>query len=93
MFDVLLTANARVLGSTMADAFQGFRVGNIQVSSGGTAPINRITSTVINQGGPSLELPLVGIFAEVVGNGLHGTPRMAMETRPINTAYYPRIHA
>lgn len=75
------------------DAFQGHRVGNIRVLTGGTTPINRVDSTVVNQGGSSLEQPLIGNYAEVVSDGIHGMPRMAMETRPSNTAYYPRIHA
>ena len=93
MLDVRLTANARVMATRQADAFQGFRIGNFRVLTGGTTPINRVDSTVVNQGGPSLEQPLVGNYAEVISDGTHGTPRMAMETRPTNAAYYPRIHA
>ncbi|WP_343499628.1 phage tail protein [Achromobacter denitrificans] len=87
------TANARPLGSAQSDAFQGFRIGNLRVAAGGTTPINRVESTVVSQGGPALEQPLIGIYAEVVSDGMHGTPRMAMETRPSNAAFYPRIHA
>ena len=93
MLDVPFTANARALGSTQLDAFQGFRIGNLQMSAGGTNAVNRVESTVVNQGGPSLQSPLVGIFAEVIADGTHGTPRMAKETRSMNTAFYPRIHA
>ncbi|MFY3146618.1 hypothetical protein ACOTFQ_31885, partial [Achromobacter xylosoxidans] len=83
----------RVMATRQADAFQGFRIGNFRVLTGGTMPINRVDSTVVNQGGPGLEQPLVGNYAEVISDGIHGTPRMAMETRPTNAAYYPRIHA
>lgn len=87
------TANARPLGSAQSDAFQGFRIGNLRVAAGGTTPINRVESTVVSQGGPSLQSPLVGIFAEVIADGTHGIPRMAKETRSLNTAFYPRVHA
>ena len=81
------------MGSAQTDAFQGHRIGNIQISTGGAMPINRVESTVVNQGGPNLELPLVGNYAEILSDGIHGAPRMAMETRPSSTAFYPRVHA
>ena len=86
------TANARTVGSSELDAFQGHMVGNFQVSAGGTAAINRVDSTVVNQGGPLLQSPLVGNFAQVISDGTHGTPRMAQETRPVNVAFHPRVH-
>ncbi|MFY3695953.1 hypothetical protein ACOTEN_33095, partial [Achromobacter xylosoxidans] len=92
MFDVSFTANARGLGTTEKDTFQAHQVGNFQISTGGASPINQIQSVVVNQGGGSLSNPLVGNFAQVLSDGIHGAPRTGYETRPMNTAYYPRIH-
>jgi len=67
-------------------------VGNIQISTGGASPINQIQSTIVNQGGSDLTGPLVGNFAQVLSDGVHGAPRMGYETCPVNAASYPRIH-
>jgi hypothetical protein len=87
------TANARALGSRQDDAFQAHRTGNIQISSGGTTPINKLASTIVNEGGPTLSNPYVGNYAQLLSDGTHGTLRMGFETRSINLAFAPRIHA
>ncbi|CAG4905995.1 phage tail protein [Paraburkholderia saeva] len=85
------TANARNMGSAQTDTFQGHRVGNVQTASGGSAPTNLITTTVSNQGGSNLTNALAGVYAQLVAD-THGMPRTGNETRPLNTAFRPRIH-
>lgn len=92
MLDVPFTANARAMGGRQLDAFQAHMVGNIQISTGGTQPINRLDSTVVNQGGPGLTDPYVGNVAQIIADGVHGIPRIGHETRSANVAYYSRIH-
>ncbi|CAB3841359.1 hypothetical protein [Achromobacter deleyi] len=87
------TANARVMGSHQVDAFQAHRVGNIQLSTGGNLPVNKISSVVANEGGPGLTTPLIGNYARLMTDGAYGEPRVGYETRSRNTAYHPRIHA
>ena len=93
MLDASFTANARLLATRQQDTFQGHQVGNFQISTGGTSPINQIQSVVINQGGGSLTSPLIGNYAQIVSNGIHGAPRMGYENRPVNVGFLPRIHA
>src|SRR5690606_31665010 len=85
------TANARTLGSKQEDAFQGFRIGNIRNRSGGADPVNVISSSVQNIGGPNFSGHLVGVFGDEQTLSGDGTPRMSIETRTVNTALHPVI--
>ena len=87
MRDAPFTANARAMGSAQRDALQGFRVrvrwgqdpaGVTYI--GGTGTFSGYTS--LNEGTQA-----------IVTDGVHGTPRISYETRPVNVCYHPRIHA
>lgn len=81
------TANARAMGSAQRDALQGFRVrvrwGQDPAGGpyiGGTGTFSGYTS--LNEGTQA-----------IVTDGVHGTPRISHETRSVNVAFLPRIHA
>lgn len=84
------TANARALASRQGDAFQGhwhalhyFPAVRGRVEPDGTtdayeSPVGAVSTNRVR---------------DPISDGARGAPRVSKETRPLNVAYYPRVHA
>lgn len=84
------TANAREAASRQGDAFQGhwhalhyFPAVRGRVEPDGTtdayeSPVGAVSTNRVR---------------DPIADGARGAPRVSKETRPLNVAYYPRIHA
>jgi len=90
MGSVRLTANARTLGSRQGDALQrmtgsvdGFN--DFSVTSGVLGRANPVPGESAQAGS--------GVRYHELNFDSARVTRSSTETRPLNTAYYPRIHA
>lgn len=77
--DVRLTANARALASRQLGAFQSHSHAQNSETLDRTGNANAAGGTLL--------------AVRNVGNGLVTLASGGPETRPVNTAYHPRIHA
>ncbi|MCZ8388682.1 hypothetical protein [Achromobacter xylosoxidans] len=91
---VRATANARPLGSRQADALQ-----NIQGSIDGLQQKGIVSNTGALAGSTSSPINTVPTVLEPGNHGVGKlvfnaslVARTASETRPVNTAYHPRLH-
>jgi hypothetical protein len=82
------TANARTLGSYKADTMQGHWHGLKSYSNTatgtGSQPFLDDNPTPVNL--------TYSVASDARSDGIHGTPRVGMETAPRHTAYAARIH-
>ena len=79
------TANARAVGSRQLDAMQGHWHEARTAALGGGATNNLGRD---NGGGIAN-----GMVRKPISDGVNGEPRTSVETRAVNVAYHPRIHA
>ncbi|MGY6270810.1 hypothetical protein ACXIUT_14050 [Achromobacter denitrificans] len=85
MLDASFTANARAVGSRQLDAMQGHWHEARTAALGGGATNNLGRD---NGGGIAN-----GMVRKLISDGVNGEPRTSVETRAVNVAYHPRIHA
>lgn len=78
MFDVLFTANARALASRQAGGIQSHSHGQNAATLDRSGNANAAGGTVL--------------AVRNLGEGLTTLAAGGSETRPLNTAYHPRLH-
>lgn len=91
MHSVTLTANARLMGSRQTDGLRGHDHGTtVQRSRGAVGS----SMPVVNNGNNQLPFNANGADTYyVITVGASTLAAGGVETRPVNTAYHPRIHA
>lgn len=89
--DVRLTANARTLAGRQTDSLRGHAHGTLVQRSVG-APGS--TMPVVNDGNNQVPFNANGSDSRyTITSGAQSLNVGGAETRPLNTAYHPRIHA
>jgi hypothetical protein len=82
------TANAIALGARKLDTMQGHRHG---VSGSTNTAASLLGVNTVPGGNFAAGTPLTVL--DPITDGVHGTPRIGMETAGRFTAFHPRIHA
>jgi len=91
MLDASFTANARVLGSRQMDAFKSHAHATLVQRSGGASGS---PMPILNDGNNQLAFNANGSDSRyVITSGTQTSVAGGSESRPLNTAYLPRIHA